>query len=157
MQHDAPKRLALRDALGAYLRNEIRTFAFDDANSECMDTDDASLKCIANHLYIIHDDTVDHPISVSETTWQCLIRIAAFLRTNLLCQTGTDQPYWPFQTRELWLEHKSANDDLRIPDYDPQSHQPPIHGRLDRIPTIIGVTILVGLVIIAFAVVVMAN
>ena len=56
MENDASKRHALRENLRAYMRHEIRTFAFDDANSKCMHTDDVSLNHIANYLYLIHDD-----------------------------------------------------------------------------------------------------
>ena len=139
------------------MRHEIRTFAFDDANSKCMHTDDVSLNHIANYLYLIHDDTVDHPIAVSEATWNCLTRIAAFLCTDLPCHAHSEQPNWPFESRELLIEHQLANTDLQLPDYDPQLHHRPIHGRLDRIPTIIGVTILLGILIIAFTLVVAAS
>ena len=118
---DREKRERLRAALAAYLRGELRTFAFDDENCACGDTKDESLRLISRQLYLIHDDTVDHPISVSEPVWAQLQQIAAFLGTDLEA-AAQQHPAWPFADEQQWQAHRQLALELALPAYDPAVH-----------------------------------
>lgn len=144
-------RRKLRDAVIAYMNGTISTYAFDDLNCECMDAPDPSVRHISKLLYQIHDDTVAHPISVTKTTWDTLIRIAAFLDTDLAVNEIMDNDYWPFKHETEWNAHRRNIAGISIPTYNPEIHALPIHGPLNRIPTLLGVGIIalaVGLLIL---------
>ena len=157
MNCDRAKRLKLRTALSAYMRGEIRTFAFDDANSECVNSSDHDLARVAKHLYQIHDDTVDHSISVPQLTWDRLNRVVAFLDTDTQCEQNENLPYWPFPNNQAWVDQQATNSHLDIPEYDRHLHQIRIHGPLSQIPTPIGVAILIFIAIIGLAFIAIAT
>ncbi|MCA9213825.1 MAG: hypothetical protein KDB27_12210 [Planctomycetales bacterium] len=93
-------RRKLRDAIVAYMNCTISTYAFDDLNSECMDSRDESVRQISRQLYQIHDDAVDHPISVTQPTWNALIRVVAFLDTDSAgCKDATNNEIMAIQRR----------------------------------------------------------
>jgi hypothetical protein len=142
------ERRKLRDVVVAYMDGTISTFAFDDRNCDFMDSRDAGVRRLSKLLYQIHDDTVDHPISVSETTWKALLRIVAFLDTDMPLSDEEDNPFWPFQSEADWNEHRNTVEDANIPPYDPSVHSLPVHGPFDRIPTLVGfgiVAVVIGL------------
>jgi hypothetical protein len=147
-------RRRLRGALIAYMSGTLRTHAFDDLNSDCMDSRDESVRSIAKWLYGIHDDMVDHPISVSQQVRNDLIRVVAFLGTETpgsLCQTGE---YWPFSKESEWQAARISVESCGIPPYDAAIHSRPVHGFLDRIPTPLGIAIIVcatGLLLVGLA------
>ena len=143
-------RESLRGSLVDYMRGDIRTFAFDDANSECMKSEDTGLNRISNWLYQIHDDTVDHPISVSRSTWESLRRIVAFLTTRESPAIDATLPFWPFSSRADWMDNENAVNAFELPEYDVHKHHFKIHGPLNRIPTVVGVIIIISIVVISF-------
>jgi len=134
------------------MRGEIRSRAFDDRNSlycEQGRSPDRSLVEISYLLWTIHDDFIDHPISVSPEAWAALERSVAFLRTDLEAPAKTRRapvpPAWPFHDEPEWLAHEHLIRDSRIPEYDPA-----IHGRVfqpwwNRIPTTVGLAVIFGL------------
>jgi hypothetical protein len=85
MAADRKARADLRNALVSYMRGDIRTFEFDDRNSVYFEqglTEDRSVRDIGRVLWSMHDDFIDHPISVSSDGWLVLKRIVAFLGTD---------------------------------------------------------------------------
>lgn len=144
-------RRKLRDAVIAYMNGTISTYAFDDLNCECMDSRDEIVRCISKQLYLIHGDTVDHPISVTQPTWNALIRIVAFLETDLPCAQDFDRDSWPFKDEFEWNEHRTKLDEINIPPYDAEIHALPVHGPLNRIPALVGLgisAVVIGLLIV---------
>ena len=136
-------RRKLRDAVIAYMNGTILTYAFDDLNCDCMDAPDPSVRQVSKLLYQIHDDTVDHPISVTKTTWHALIRIVTFLDTDLAADENMDNNYWPFKDESEWNSHRTEISEINVPSYDPEIHALPVHGPLNRIPTLLGFGIIV--------------
>lgn len=131
-------RRKLRDAVIAYMNGTIRTYRFDDLNCECLDSRDESVRQISKLLYQIHDDTVDHPISVSENTWKTLTRIVAFLDTDLAADEKMENNFWPFKDEDIRNSHPTNISRTIIPSYNPEIHALPVHGPLNRIPAIVG-------------------
>ena len=145
-------RQKLRNAIVAYMNGAIATFAFDDLNCECSDSADESVHQISKLLYQIHDDTVDHPICVTQSTWDTLRRVVAFLDTELTAAEEIDESHWPFPNSQQWHENQHRVPGMDIPTYDPAIHARPVHGPFDRIPTLLGVGII--LVVIGLGVLV---
>jgi len=137
-------RRKLRDAVIAYMNGTISTYAFDDLNCECMDSRDKSIRQVSKLLYQIHDDTVDHPISVTRQTWDALIRIVAFLDTDLYAGQNMDDDVWPFNDDTQWNAHRSKVGAINIPSYDSTIHALQVHGPLNRIPTLVGLGIILA-------------
>jgi hypothetical protein len=144
-------RRKLRDAVIAYMNGTISTYAFDDLNCECTDSEDESVRQVSKLLYQIHDDTVDHPISVTLTTWDALLRIVAFLDTDLTADDNKDNDNWPFKDETDWNTHRSRIGEINIPSYNNEIHALPVHGTFKRIPTIVGFGI-ITLAAVLFAV-----
>ena len=147
---DRKARKILRDALLQYMTGEIDTFAFDDANCECMKSTDASVQKISRFLYNIHDDFVDHPISVtSEEGWGVLRRVLAFLDTDLAIDTTNTPQHrtWPFHSHEEWHANEHRTNGIGLPQYDPMIHSRPIHHCWDRIPLSVGIALFAALVL----------
>jgi len=149
-------RRKLRDAVIAYMNGTISTYAFDDLNCECMDSHDEIVRQISKQLYQIHDDTVDHPVSVTQPTWNALIRVVAFLDTDSAGGQDTANGYWPFKNESEWNTHRTKLDEISIPSYDPEIHALPVHGPLTRIPTLVGFGI-IAFVIALLIIVLMAT
>ena len=129
----------------------ISTYSFDDLNCECMDSQDESVRQISEQLYLIHDDTIDHPISVTSATWKALIRIVAFLDTDLTADEYIDNDYWPFKDDTVWNAQRTNISKINIPSYNPDIHALPVHGPLSRIPMLVGLGIIalaVGLLVL---------
>ena len=152
MAADREARTNLRNALARYMTGAIHTFAFDDANSDCAKSTDAGVQEISQFLYNIHDDTLDHPISVTWDGWTALRRILAFLDTDLDIETTPEQPTRPFRDDEQWYAYKHRVNDMRLPEYDPTIHAQQIHPWWNRIPSSVGFAILAGLVVVTIAV-----
>jgi len=147
-------RRRLRDAVIAYMAGTLRTHAFDDVNSACVGSRDESVRAIAKWLYEIHDDVADHPISVTEPVWNALVRIVAFLGTEASASARHTQELWPFASESEWEAARISVEGCGIPPYDPAIHARPVHGFLDRIPTPLGIAIIVcatGLLMVALA------
>ncbi len=144
-------RQKLRDAVIAYMNGTISTYEFDDLNSECMDSHDESVRKVAKELYCIHDDTVDHPISVTQMTWDALIRIVAFLDTDLVSDEKLVNSYWPFKDGTQWNTHRNSIEDVDIPSYDPDVHSLPVHGAFNRIPTLVSIGLILLFIGLLFA------
>ncbi len=138
-------RRKLRDAVIGYMNGTISTYVFDDLNCECMNSHDESVRQISKLLYQIHDDTVDHPISVTQITWDALLRIVAFLDTDFAAALEMDNDYWPFQDETGWNTHRTKLEGIDIPPFDPEIHALSVHGPLNRIPTLVGL----GLIAVA--------
>jgi hypothetical protein len=116
-----------------------------------MDSYDESVRQISKLLYQIHDDTVDHPISVTQTTWDALLRIIAFLETDLAAAPDLDNGTWPFKDDTDWNIHRAGIAKINIPSYSPEIHRLPVHGPLNRIPTLVGlgiIAIVIGLIFV---------
>lgn len=152
MVADRKARADLRDALVSYMRGDIRTFEFDDRNSVYFEkglTDDRSVREIGSVLWSMHDDFIDHPISVTPEGWLFLMRVVAFLGTELeLAPTARRKRLptcWPFRDEAEWLANESTGHDTRIPEYDPDVHGRRFQPWWNRIPTSLGVAILLGL------------
>ncbi len=147
-------RRRLRDAIIAYMSGTLRTHAFDDLNSACMDSRDESVRAIAKWLYGIHDDIVDHQISVSQQVWNDLIRVVAFLGTETPASPCQTEECWPFSKEAEWQAAQKSVESCGIPPYDPAIHARPVHAFLDRIPTFLGIAIIVcatGLLMVGLA------
>ncbi len=144
-------RRKLRDSVIAYMNGTISTYAFDDLNSECMDSQDETVRQISKQLYLIHDDAVDHPISVSQPTWTALKRIVVFLDTDSEGSQDAANDFWPFKDESEWTTQQTKLDEINIPPYDPAIHALPVHGPLSRIPTPVGfgiIAFVIGLLIV---------
>ena len=144
-------RRKLRDAVIAYMNGTISTYVFDDLNCECMDSHDEIVRQISKQLYLIHDDTVDHSISVSQPTWTALKRVVAFLDTDSEGSQDTANDFWPFKDESEWSTQQTKLDEISIPPYDPAIHALPVHGPLSRIPTLVGfgiIAFVIGLLIV---------
>lgn len=155
MAADRKARTDLRDALISYMSGEIRTFAFDDRNSvyfETKLTEDRSVREIAHILYSIHDDFIDHPISVSPEGWLFLRRVVAFLGTELeIGQTASPLPEsWPFRDEAEWKANEHLGNERRIPEYDPDIHHRRFQPWWNRIPSAVGFAILGTILVVAF-------
>ncbi|MGQ0635348.1 MAG: hypothetical protein ACT4QC_12110 [Planctomycetaceae bacterium] len=159
MAADRQARTNLRDALVAYMRGEIRTFAFDDRNSVYFGqrrTEDRSVLEISHALWTIHDDFIDHPISVASEGWMVLQRVVAFLATDLEASAVTKPlaPSWPFRDESEWLAHERFSRSCLLPEYDAQLHGRRFQPWWNRIPAPVGIAVILGflaLTILAFA------
>jgi len=149
MAADRKARTDLRNALVRYMTGEIQTFAFDDQNSDCCRATDTSVQQISRFLWNIHDDTIDHPISVSPQGWAVLRRIVAFLDTDLEIETTQEQPAWPFHDDEEWHANEYLVNVIGLLEYDPAIHARQVHPWWNRIPSSIGFVLLGGLVVVA--------
>ena len=130
-----------------YMTGDICSFAFDDINSACGDTTDRSVKRISKELYNIHDDFSDRPISVHPEDWELLLRVCAFLSTDLDMEAVSAKSAWPFLDEDEWRANQHLLDENQIPTYDPAIHRRQVHPWWDRIPSSVGFAILVCTVV----------
>ena len=149
---DREKRAELRDSLVRYMAGDIRTFAFDDINCACRDTADASLKLLSKELWLIHDDLIDHPVSVTHDGWEALRRTVAFLATDLQIDRATAQSTWPFRNEGEWRSHQHLVEGVQIPDYDPAVHGRHCNPWWNRIPSTVGFAVLGCIVVVVLVV-----
>jgi len=152
MTVDRRARTALRNAIVAYMSGQIRTFAFEDQYSPCRASSDESVQEIVRQVWYIHDELIDHPISVLSEGWEGLRRTVAFLGTDLEI-VSREGPSWPFQDGAEWHANEHLVDELGLPDYDPDIHGRPANPWWNRIPTSIGVSILVGILVVVFLII----
>lgn len=145
---DRKARTDLRNTLVSYMTGEIQSFEFDDQNTQLQGTKtttDNTVRRISRFLCNIHDDFIDHPISVGPDNWALLRRIVAFLRTDLDIETTQDQPAWPFCDDEEWQQNERLLNESGLPEYDPAIHGRQVNPWWNRIPSSVGFVILGGL------------
>ena len=150
MAADRKVRTDLRNALVSYMTGKIHTFAFDDQNSgfcSTKTTTDNSVHQISRFLYNIHDDFINHPISVGPQGWAVLRRIIAFLGTDLDIETTQEQTVWPFHDEEEWHANESLVNEIGLPEYDPVIHGRQVNPWWNRIPSSVGFVVLGGLLV----------
>jgi hypothetical protein len=155
MPADREARSRLRDALIAYMRGDIHTFAFDDINSAYLvqrHSEDQSLQEVSKRLWTFHDDFIDHPISVPSEGWIVLQRVVAFLATDLESETVGEptSPAWPFRDASEWLKNEHLSRDCGLLEYDASVHCRQVHPWWLRIPTSVGVAVIIGLIALMF-------
>lgn len=142
MTIDREARTVLRTALVRYMSGAIRTFAFEDQYSPCGESRDESVQVIVRQVWCRHDELIDHPISVTQEGWESLRRTVAFLGTDLeTAPPGCGS--WPFRDEADWHLHEHLVNELGLPDYDPDVQGRPANPWWNRIPTSVGVLILV--------------
>jgi len=153
MAVDRKARTVLRNALVSYMTGAIRTFAFEDQYSPCQDSLDESVRLIARQVWYMHDELIDHPISVTSVGWEALRRTIAFLGTDLDITAQLDGAAWPFQDETEWHANECLVNELGLPDYDPEVHGRPANPWWNRIPSGIGFLILAALLAAVFIVI----
>lgn len=152
MTVDREARTALRNAIVTYMSGEIRTFAFEDQYSPCRASPDKAVKEIVRQVWYIHAELIDHPISVLSEGWDRLRRTIAFLGTDQEI-ASLDCPSWPFRDEAEWHVNKHLVDELGLPDYDPEIHGRPANPWWNRIPTSVGVSLLIGILAVVFLII----
>lgn len=153
MSVDRKARDEIRQALVSYMAGEIKSFEFDDHISRfrwAKATDDGGVRQICDALWRIYDDLIDHPISVTQEGWLALRRTIAFLNTDLDIQDKSEKDAWPFHDQEEWLRHEYLLNEVNLPPFDPAIHSRPANPWWNRIPTTVGIGILLGLLIFIF-------
>ena len=150
MTVDRIARKQLRDAVVAHMNGTIGTYDFDDYNSECGGSGDDGVREISRWLYRIHDDTVDHPISVSSEGWEVLRRVVAFLETDSEIHRNAERATWPFADESQLARHGPNVRQVSMPTYNPLIHATPIHPGWDRIPSWFGVAMIVLAIVVMF-------
>jgi len=75
-------------AIEAYMNDEIKAFAFDEAlsNITC-ETKDGAVREASYVLWFFYDDLKDHKICASKEMWKLMYRIILFLRSNAEIET----------------------------------------------------------------------
>jgi hypothetical protein len=132
------------------MTGDIRTFEFDDRNSRFFSkkaTTDDSVRRISRFLYQIHDDLIDHPISVTAEGWAALRRIVAFLGTDFEIGAAQQRPAWPFHSHEERLRNERLLHGVDLPQYDPAIHGRAANPWYNRIPSRVGFMVLGGLLL----------
>jgi len=97
---DRGARDALVGLLRAYLRGEMGAAEFDRCNGNdpaIGETGDESVALLSHDLWLLYDDCGDRPICVSRETWDWLLRVMAFLRTDLRLMTVRR---WAWQSKQ---------------------------------------------------------
>ena len=150
MTVDREARTSLRNAIVAYMSGAIRTFAFEDRYSAYKASQDESVQVIVRQLWYMHDGLIDHPISILCEGWEALCRTVAFLGTDLDIATPSESDFWPFRDESQWRLSEHLLSELGLPDYDPTVHGHPANPWWNRIPTSVGVSILVGILAVVF-------
>ena len=150
MPIDREARTVLRNALVSYMTGAICTVAFEDQYAACRKSRDTSVQVILRQVWYIHDELIDHPISVSSQGWEGLRRALAFLGTDLEITAQLDESSWPFKDDTEWRANEHLVNELGLPDYDLAVHGRPANPRWNRIPTRIGILILVMLLAAVF-------
>jgi hypothetical protein len=148
MPIDSQSRAELQEALVKYMTGEINTFAFDDRNSS-ISTADPSVRQISSALYGIHDDFVDHPISIPLAGWGALRRILAFLETDLEIAEDAEEASWPFRDEREWRQHEPSTEKWPLPDFDALIHNRPVNHWTRKISTSEGIAIIATLIALA--------
>ncbi len=150
MAIDRPAREVVLNALLQYMRGETRSYGFDDRITPYFNrkgTADEGLRQIANALWRIYDDFIDHPISVTAEGWEALRRTLAYLQTDLELAKNCPRQTWPFASEQQWHEHQPLAEKLDLPLFDPAIHSRQFRPWWNRIPTSVGVLILLGFLV----------
>lgn len=142
MAFDRQARADLRNALVNYMTGASRTYAFEDQYTACRQSADRSVQEISRALYYLHDGLIDHPISVTAQGWAWLRRVVAFLGTDLEIGPLPQKQFWPFPDEHEWQAHECLLDGLGLPDYAPTVHGRPANPWWNRIPTSIGIVVI---------------
>ena len=145
MTVDRDARTNLQSAIVAYMSGAIRTFAFEDRYSSCRASTDESVQAIAKQVWYLHDDLVDHPISVRSEGWEALRRTVAFVGTDMNIATSSKCDFWPFHDESQWRHYEHLVNELGLPAYDQAVHGRPTNTWWNRIPTVVGASIVVGI------------
>ena len=75
-------------AIEAYMNDEIKAFAFDDALSNIYnESADDAVREASRVLWFFYDDLVDHKIHATKEVWNLMYRIILFLRSNAELET----------------------------------------------------------------------
>ncbi len=70
-------------AIEAYMNDEMKAFAFDDALYDiAAGTKDEAVREATQVLWYFYDDLIDHPIHANKFQWNFMYRIILFLRSN---------------------------------------------------------------------------
>ena len=120
------------------MKGEILAYEFEDRYSLCAESNDPAVQRIVKVLDGGHSDIVKHPVSVTSDGWETLRRIVAFLATDLDIAAGSEPP-WPFREKADWQKSEHLVHAAGLPSFDPRIHCRPIHPWWDRIPTSIGI------------------
>ena len=144
MTIDHQARMNLQKAVVGYMAGNIRTYRFDDENSDCQHSPDSSVRQISRILYTLHDDFIDHPISVTPHHWAALLRVVAFLGTELEIGSKEKGPEWPFRDHDEWKSHQNRLSNFDLPEYDISVHYRIVNPWWKRIPSSIGFLIIGG-------------
>lgn len=150
MPVDRQARMTLQIAIVAYMSGAIRTFAFEDQYSPCRDSPDESVRYIVRQIEFMHDFLVDHPISVGSDGWEALRRTVAFLGTDMELSTPSESGFWPFRDELHWHLNEHVVSELGLPSYDSKVHGCPANPWWNRIPTRVGVSLLLGILAVVF-------
>ena len=110
-------------------------------------TVDPAVAAICDRLWGLHDDFIDHPISVGEAGWQTLRRVVAFLATDLELDAATQAETWPFRNQAEWRQHEWLANELDLPEYDADVHVLQVNAWWNRVPTIVGILLLAGVLV----------
>jgi hypothetical protein len=141
MSIDHQARRDLQKALVGYMAGRVRTFAFDDQNTACQRSSDKN-------------DFIDHPVSVAPIYWEVLLRIVAFLGTELAIRNTPKAACWPFKDNEEWHSNEERLNEFDLPDYDVTVHHRIVNSWWNRIPSSIVFLVLgcivAGLVVTLF-------
>ncbi|QDT74570.1 hypothetical protein [Lacipirellula limnantheis] len=125
------------------MKGEVRAFEFEDLYSASVASPDPAVQKIVKALWGCHCDTRNHPVSVAAEGWETMRRIIAFLSTDLDISSASGTP-WPFRDEGDWRRNEPLVLEVELPPYDQAIHCRPIHPWWDRIPTSIGLLIVVG-------------
>jgi len=80
---DREARTRLADATAAYMRGEMKSFAFDEAVEQAMENSkDSALFDVADWLWRFYDDFKDQSVYATPQGWEYLKRLLAFLTTD---------------------------------------------------------------------------
>ena len=148
MTVDRQARTTLQRAIVDYMSGAIRTFAFEDQYWPCRTSPDEAVQRIAREVWYIHDELIDHPLSLPEQGWEALRRIVAFLGTDLEITAKQDE--WPFEDEAAWRAHQHLVNEFDLPEYDPAVHGRPANPWWNRIPSSIGFLVLAVLLAALF-------
>ncbi len=108
----------LANALAAFMRGELRSFAFDSvvSNVRSLRAGDEALDGLALSLWFLYDDIADHPICVDRNGWDVARRCLAFLKSDQEALGEGD--FAPFLTEEAWDEAECLLAPFGLPEYD---------------------------------------
>jgi hypothetical protein len=153
MTVDRQARTTLRNAIVGYMGGAIRTFAFEDQYSPCRNSPDEAVQEIVRQIWYIHDELIDHPISITEQGWQLLRRTVAFVGTDLEITAEQNGASWPFEDEAAWHANEHLVNEIDLPECDAAVHGRPANPWWNRIPSSVGFLVLAVLLGAVFVVI----